>query len=92
MSEVKAKGIKEINEFLEANKIIGINVAQALKDGLDLSDVKEVIDIVKEYQKIVEGFKGLGEAWLEVKDLDQAELAQVGAKAIEAYGAVKKEI
>ena len=85
--------IKETQELLKGLEILAIAGAKIAKDKkIDLSDVKPVLDAVKEYSTILEGFKGLDQVIPEVKDIDQVEAAALGFQLIELVKKVKAEL
>jgi len=83
------KSIKEILELLEALKLLGVTIAEASKDGFDLGDFSKVLDLVKDYQVLLEGFKGLGDIGGEFKDLKIDEALIIGEKTFEIYKAIR---
>lgn len=68
------KGIKETKEVLAASFAFGGILASALKDGVQGSDLKVILDAVlndAEFQKkIMEGIDGSKEVGDEIKDVD----------------------
>lgn len=86
----ETKGIKEIMELLEGVKVIGVSAKAMMADGkVDLKDIPEAIELLKQYQTIIEAFKGAGEIPHEVKDMSVDELQAVGAKVLEIASALK---
>lgn len=85
-AEVKPKGVKETLEFIAGLKVVvplGVEVAADKK--ISTKDIKPVVESIKKYDVVVEAIKGAGEIIPEVKDLDTAELAQIGAAAVELF-------
>lgn len=86
--EVKAesKGIKETLEFVAGLKVVvpaGVEVAADKK--ISAKDIKPVVEVIKQYDVVVEAIKGAGDIVPEVKDLDQIELAQIGMATVELF-------
>jgi hypothetical protein len=84
------EGVKELKEFVEALGFIGGNVHEASKDGVDMSDIKSLIDLGKEYEMIGEGFKGFDKMGAELKDISQAELVELFSAMMEAFNKGKE--
>jgi hypothetical protein len=73
-----SKGIKESKELIEAlGKLVSAGKKVAEDGKVDLSDLKHVVDLAKEYDVIVEGFKGVKEIDDEIKDLDLVEAQEL---------------
>jgi hypothetical protein len=80
MSEEK-KGIKESSEMIDGLGVLVKAGFKIAKDGkVDLSDLSHLVDVAKEFDTLMEGFKGLDEIDDEVKDLDEAEAIALVAK------------
>lgn len=80
-------GIKESLELLAGVELLGVSGIEIAKDGLDMSDVPKALELAKKSDVLVAAVKGLDQVDDEVKDLDQAELLQLGTAA---FGMVKK--
>ena len=77
---MEKKGLKETLELLEGLKLIGIKAAMAFGDGkVDASDLAVLTGLMMEIGKLKDAFMGLDQIDDEFKDLDPAELAQLGA-------------
>ena len=51
---------KELLEFIVAAKLIGCEVMDVIKDGeISLGDAGNLVDLLKNYKAIIEGFTGL---------------------------------
>lgn len=83
------KDVKNIIEVIEAVEVIAIPVKQALKDGLDASDLPKLLDIVKQHQKLIDAVDSIGEIVDEGKDIDAIEAAAIAAKVIELIKKLK---
>jgi len=86
MSEEK-KGIKECLEMLDGLELLSVKGLEIAKDGLELNDIPKALEVFKQYEVLVAAVKGSGEILAEVKDIDQAELMELGARVL---GMVKK--
>lgn len=87
---MEKKGLKETLELLDCLKDVGVIVASISKDGkFNSSDLPELMKVIDLVGKAVEAIKGVSEVPAEIKDLDAAEIAQIGAKALEAFQAIK---
>ena len=84
------KDVKNIIEVLEAVKVIGVPAKQALKDGVDASDLPKLLEVVKKYQVLVDAIDGVGEVVEEAKDIDSQEAVQVVLKAFEVVKSIKE--
>lgn len=74
-------GIKESLELLAAIELGSVGIIDIAKDGIGADDIPKALDLVKKSDVFVEGVKGFNEIDDEVKDLDQAELIQLGSAA-----------
>jgi hypothetical protein len=87
---MESKGIKEISEALEGVEVVGVAAAKIAADGkISVSDVPAVVELAQKHEVLLAAVSGLDEAVLEAKDLDLAELAQIGSKAISILKAIK---
>jgi hypothetical protein len=83
-------GIKESLEFLDGIKVVGVTVADILKDGkVNLADLPKLLPLLQNVSVLVEAAKGVKEIPAEAKDLSEAELIQLGAKVFEIVRAIK---
>ena len=76
-------GIKETKEVLLGLEAVGVK-ASVLKDGFQLADIPVLVGVVS---PLIDALKGINLVDDEIKDLDQAELAELGAAAL---GTIKK--
>ena len=83
------KDIKNIIEVLEAIKAGAIPVKEAMKDGLDASDLGKLLDLVKSYQVFLDAVEGIADIDEEIKDLDSAEAVIIASKVFEIIKAIK---
>lgn len=97
MVEPKVKmGMKETFELLEGLKLIGMRAATAFGDGkVDASDLTVLTSLLMDIGKLKDAFVGLDKLDDEFKDLEPAELQELGAKlfiaAQEIWMEVKKQ-
>lgn len=80
-------GIKESLELLAGVELVAVTGIEVAKDGLGMDDLAKAVELVKKSEVLVEAVKGLNLVDDEVKDLDQAELLQLGAAS---FAMVKK--
>jgi hypothetical protein len=83
------KDVKNIIEVLEAIEVLAIPAKQALKDGLDASDLPKLLEIVKQHQKLIDAVEGIGEVVDEAKDIDAIEAAAIAGKVIDLIKKIK---
>lgn len=86
------KSLKETLELVKALEVVAVK-------GIEISKIPDVMgklakgaELLKEVDMIIEGVKGLDGVVEEVKDLDQAELLQLGTALFAAYKNVKKAL
>ena len=80
-------GIKESLELLAAVELAAVAGIEIAKDGIGADDLPKALELFKHSEVLIEGVKGLALVDDEIKDLDQAELLQLGAVA---FALVKK--
>lgn len=83
--------IKESLELIKAVEIIGIAGKKSFPKGkfTVASALAASLELVKEIEPVIEGFKGLDKIDEEIKDLEQDELIQLGLAIFNAYKSVK---
>lgn len=91
MAEEKL-GIKELKEAVRALRVLAVGGASILEEGLEAEDLQDAVAVVKRYDKIVEGFKGLGQVVPEAKDLDMLEITELLAEVKMAVDDVKSAL
>lgn len=84
-------GIKESKELLEGVELLAVSAKKIAKDGVSLADLPEAIELLKKLDVLVEAFKGLSNVDEEIKDLDQAELIELGSKVFSLVKALSKK-
>lgn len=82
--------IKNIIEVLEAVKLVGVPAKAALKDGIELSDLAKLIEVVKHFEVLVAAVEGALEIPEEIKDLKSEEMVIIVAKVFEIIKAIKE--
>lgn len=80
-------GIKESLELLNGVEILAVASIEISKDGFGADDIAKALELVKKSDAIIEAFKGIDQLDDEIKDLDQAELIQLG---VASFSLVKK--
>jgi len=71
-------GVKETKELLEGVLHLGLVLARALKDGVQIADAKAVLDALLKDEEVKEAVKGVKHIGAELKDLDLGEGLQLG--------------
>lgn len=85
------KAIKESLELVKSIEILGVSAKKMLADGkINFADAPIALELIKEIEPVIEGFKGLGEIKEEIKDLSQEELVQIGLAVFNAYKNIAK--
>lgn len=83
--------IKETMELLESLEILAVAGAKIAKDGkLSPSDLTVIYNLLMEASKISDGFKGLKQLPVEVKDLEAQEIESIISKTFVIINAVKE--
>lgn len=86
---VESRGIKESLELLASLEILGVAGVKIAKDGVGPEDLQEGLNLLARSGEVAKGFVGLGEVDDEMKDLDDAELIQLGSAAWKLFKSVK---
>lgn len=85
------KAIKESLELVKSIEILGVSAKKMLADGkINFADAPIALELIKEIEPVIEGFKDLKEIKEEIKDLSQEELIQLGLAVFNAYKNVAK--
>lgn len=71
------RDLKEVLELLKGVSFITCAVNKVVKDGVDVSDLSVLLELVKEHELLIAAFKDVKEIDDEVKDLDQAEIVEL---------------
>jgi hypothetical protein len=82
---VENKSIKESLELLKSLEILAVAGVGIAKDGVGPEDLEEGLKLLSQSGEIAKGFVGLGEVDDELKDLDDAELIQLGSALWGSY-------
>lgn len=87
------KGINELQELLDGIKLLSISGARIMANGkIDAGDLSVVIQLLTKAEELKESFTGLKEIPSEVKDLDEAELIQLGSFVFALVKDVRSEL
>lgn len=71
-------GIKESKELLAGIELLAVSGLEIAKDGLGADDLAKAIELIKKVDVILAAVKGIDGIDEEIKDLDQAELIELG--------------
>ncbi len=82
--------IKNSLEIVEAIKVLGVEGKKIAKDGVNLADLPEALELIKKIDVFIAAFKDAELVGAEVKDLDQAELIQLGAALYDVFKSIKE--
>lgn len=82
--------LKNTLEIVESIKILAVAGKKISKDGITLADIPEAVELLKHIDVFVAAFKDAKEVVGEVKDLDQAELLQLGTALYGVFKEVKE--
>lgn len=88
--------MKETLELIAALQLVTVEGIQISKGGLTADDIPKALELIKKFDVIVEGAKGIDLIDDEIKNIDQAKLIEAGVavfglvKAIKA--ALEKEV
>jgi len=81
------KSIKESKELVAGIQLLGVTAKKVMADGkLSKEDLPLALELITNANVLIEAVQGLGELKEEIKDVDQAELIELGAAV---YGAIK---
>lgn len=73
--------IKEIKEAIKGIELLACTGAKIMSDGkIDTSDFGSIINLLTQAGILVEAIKGIKEIPEEIKDIDQAELIELGTE------------
>ena len=86
------KDIKETKELLEGIKLLAISGAKIAKDGIQISDLVHLVDLAKNFEDLKKAYEGMSEIDEEIKDLQEAELMELGVLLFRMLKEVKSEL
>lgn len=85
---VKSIDLRDTMEYFAAFSLIADQYGLIMEDGkVDFNDAKHFVKFVTEYKVFVNAIEDSGNVIAELKDLDEAELLQIG---IAAFAIIKK--
>lgn len=84
-------GIKESKELLEGIELLAVSAKKIAKDGVSLADLPEAIELLKKLDVLVAAVNGINQLDEELKDLDQAELIELGSKVFSLVKTLSKK-
>lgn len=82
--------IQNALEIVKAIEVLGVSAKHIAKDGVNLADLPEALELIKKVDLFVAAVKDAGLVVGEVKDLDQMELIELGTKIYGAFKAIKE--
>jgi len=84
------QGIQEILELIEGLKTLASDAKAILADGkINLADLPVAMALLSQLGVLGAAVKGLDQVPAELKDLDAAELEQIGAKILELVAVIR---
>jgi len=87
---MESVSIKETKEALAAVELLAVSGVKILADGkVNFADLPVLADMAKNLDTIIEGVKGADQIVAEAKDLDQAELIELGTIAFNIVKSIK---
>lgn len=91
MEPTESKSIKESKELIKGVEVVGVAAVKIFADGkVNLADLPHLAELAKNLDVVIAGAEGAGEIPAEVKDLDQAELIELGTAAFALVKALKE--
>jgi len=79
-------------EVLNAVEVLGVSAKKIAKDGVNISDLPEAVELLKHVGEFVQAAKDAHLVGEELKDVDQAELIQLGSKVYEIIKAISAPV
>ena len=76
-------------EFVAAVKLLAVEGKKIAKDGINLADIPEALVLLNHLDLVLKAAKDFHEVGAELKDIDQAELIQLGSALYEAFQEIK---
>ena len=92
MSDENKVGIEETKEVVKAIEIIAVLGTKTLANGLQLSDFSALGELAKSFSDFKAAIQGISLVDDELKDLDQAELLELGSLVFDMVKKVKAEL
>ena len=82
--------LKETLELIKSIEILGKATKKILADGkVNFQDAPVALELIKEIEPIIEGFKEVKDISVEAKDLDEQELITLGLALFNTYKSIK---
>jgi len=70
-------GIKETKELIEAVGVIAVQAKKIVKDGVGAEDIAHLVELIKQFELLADGFKDLDLVDDEIKNLSQVEVIEL---------------
>lgn len=84
-------GINQTLQLLDGLKVLAVAGKDVAKDGkISIEDLNVLFGVFKDLNKLIEAVKGVNELPSEFKDLDGAEVMQLGQKVYDIVIELKK--
>jgi hypothetical protein len=81
--------LKETLELVKALDLLASKGIEISKGGIGAEDIAPAVELLKQLNVLIEGFKGVGEVGAELGDLDDTELLQLGSAVYGVYKDIK---
>ena len=85
-------GLQETQEFARALEILAIGGVKIFKQDDKMKKLEAALEVLKQYELILAGIKGVEHVVDEVKDIDQAEATALGFQVWESFKKIKAEL
>lgn len=83
-------GIKETKELIAGMEAVGVCVAQIEKDHkIDMTDAAHLVELGGKFNILKDAFSGIGSISSEIKDLNEAEIMELGVAVFTAVKNIK---
>jgi hypothetical protein len=83
-------GIKETKEVLAAIKILSVTGVKTFGDGIQISDLRALSILAKEYKALEDAVKGIDQVDDEIKDIDIMESQELLAAVFDIVKSIKE--
>lgn len=77
--------IKASKELIAAIKLLAVEAKKISKDGINLADIPEALVLLSHLDVVLKAAKDFHDVGAELKDIDQAELIELGSDIYSAF-------